>query len=258
VLTVAAVLLPASAASAAGEWPLRGYWPLLEGRGQKIYDISGQGHHGTLGKTSKPDARDAQWIRGLLGIGSALRLDGDDFIKISETAGLRPQRMTVEAWVRAPESPGQFKYVVAKGGESCWSGSFGLYSSINGGMAFYVYDGKKWWRSPQVSQAIWDNKWHHVAGTYDGQKVHLYVDGMEIGTGTAFKGDVAYDLAVRELFIGAYRGACDLTFEGDVDEIRVWSAALPVAQIWGRIGAMLDMEPAAPLPQDASEWFNGG
>jgi hypothetical protein len=258
VVAAAAFLVSSSPASAAGEWPLRGYWPLLEGRGQKIYDISLQGHHGTLGKTSKPDARDAQWIRGLLGVGSALRLDGDDFIAVNETAGLRPKTMTVEAWVRAPKSPGQWKYVVAKGGDRCLSGSFGLYSSINGGMAFYVYDGRKWWRSPQVSQAIWDGNWHHVAGSYDGKKVRLFVDGMEIGTGTSFSGSVEYDLEHRQLYIGAYRGACDLTFEGDVDEIRVWSAALPVDTIWGRISSMLHLEPAAPLPEDASEWFNPG
>jgi hypothetical protein len=258
VMTAAAFLLSVPTASAAGEWPLRGYWPLLEGKGQRIYDISLQGHHGTLGRTNKVDGRDAQWIRGLLGIGSALRLDGDDFIEVDETSRLRPQKMTVEAWVRAPESPGQWKYVVAKGGDRCESGSFGLYSSINGGMAFYVYDGKKYWRSPQASQAIWDNQWHHVAGTYDGEKVHLYVDGREIGTGRSFSGTVEYDLPNRELYIGAYRGGCDLTFEGDVDEIRLWSAALPVSDIWDRISSMLDVEPAAPLPEDASEWFNAG
>ena len=257
-LVAAAFLLSAATASAAGEWPLRGYWPLLEGRGQKIYDISLNNHHGTLGKTNKADGRDAEWIRGLLGVGSALRLDGNDFIEVDETSGLRPQNMTVEAWVRAPDSPGQWKYVVAKGGDRCESGSFGLYSSVNGGMAFYVYDGKKYWRSPQVSQAIWDNEWHHVAGTYDGSKVRLFVDGKEIGNGTSFKGAVAYDLPNRELYIGAYRGGCDLTFKGDVDEIRLWSAALPVAKIWDRISSMLQFEPAAPLPEDASEWFNAG
>jgi hypothetical protein len=249
------VLLAAPATAAAAEWPLRGYWPLIEGRGQTIYDISGNGHHGRLGSTTGTDARDAEWIRGLLGVGHALRLDGNDFIAVQETASLRPQNMTMEAWVRAPKSPGQFKYVAVKGGDRCEAGSFGLYTSVNGGLAFYVYDGTKWWRSPQVSTAIWNNQWHHVAGTYDGKAVHLYVDGREIGTGRAFDGKVEYDLASRQLYIGAFRGACDLTFSGDVDEIRVWSAALPVSGIWDRISSLLHMEPAAPLPQDAGEWF---
>jgi Concanavalin A-like lectin/glucanases superfamily len=243
--------------AAASEWPLRGYWPLLEGRGQTIYDISGHGNHGKLGRTNDEDSRDAEWIRGLMGIGSALRLDGNDYVRVSETEGLRPQRVTLEAWVRAPRSPGQFRYVAVKGGDRCEAGSFGLYTSVNGGMAFYVYDGKKWWRSAQVSTAIWDNEWHHVAGTYDGKYVHLYVDGQEIGEPRAFTGQIEYDLEYRNLFMGAFRGACDLTFSGDVDEFRVWSAALPVASIWDRIRSMLHMEPAAPLPEDAREWFEG-
>ena len=47
----------------------------------------------------------------------------------------------------------------------------------NGGIAFYVYDGKKWYRSPRPAPKVWDGKWHHIAGTYDGKKVHLFVDG---------------------------------------------------------------------------------
>jgi hypothetical protein len=251
-----AVLIHTSPA-AASEWPLRGYWPLLEGEGQTISDISGHGHHGKLGRTNGPDGRDAEWIRGLMGVGSALRMDGNDYIRVPETENLRPRRVTVEAWVRAPQSPGQFKYVAVKGGDRCEAGSFGLYTSVNGGMAFYVYDGRKWWRSPQVSTAIWDNTWHHVAGTYDGEAVHLYVDGREIGEPPAFAGQIEHDLEHRNLFMGAYRGACDLTFTGDVDEIRVWSAALRVASIWDRIRSMLHTEPAAPLPEDAREWFEG-
>lgn len=251
------VLAGAAPASAASEWPLQGYWPLLEGRGQTIYDISGRGNHGRLGSTKAPDYRDAEWIKGLLGIGTALRLDGNDFVAIPDAATLRPQRVTVEAWVRAPKSPGQHKYVFAKGGDRCEASSFGLYSSINGGMAFYVYDGRKWWRSPMVSTAIWDNKWHHVAGTYDGKAVHLYVDGWEIGKGRAFEGTIEYDLPNKQAYVGAYRGLCDLTFSGDVDEIRLWSAALPVSGIWSRITSMLHAEPAAPLPEEAREWYEG-
>ena len=255
----AAILITApSAGAAAFEWPLQGYWPLLEGRGQTIYDISGRGNHGRLGTTTKPDASDAEWVKGLLGVGSALRLDGNDFIAMPDTASLRPQRVTIEAWVRAPKSPGTHKYVFAKGGDRCEASSFGLYTSVNGGMAFYVYDGKKWWRSPMVSTAIWDGNWHHVAGTYDGTAVRLFVDGWQIGTGRAFDGTISYDLPTKVAYIGAYRGKCDLTFSGDVDEIRLWNAALPVDSIWTRITSMLHAEPAAPLPEEAREWFDAG
>ena len=253
-----AVASPARAGTTA-EWPLQGYWPLFEGTGQLVMDISLRGNHGKLGRLTAADARDPEWIRGLFGVGKALRLDGNDYAVMPDTASLRPQTVTVEAWVRAPRSPGQFKYIFAKGGDRCVAGSFGLYTSINGGLAFYVYDGRAWWRSPMVGAGLWDDKWHHVAGSYDGKAVRLTVDGHEIGSGIPFSGRIAYDLAYSSAYIGAFRGACDLTFKGDVDEVRLWSAALPVDAIWDRISEFLDREPTAPgLPEDASAWYSGG
>lgn len=34
-------------------------------------------------------------------------------------------------------------------------------------------------------------------------------------------------------------------------------AALPLESIWTRITLMLHAEPAAPLPEDARDWFEG-
>jgi hypothetical protein len=258
-LTALALLLATAAPAAAWEWPLRGYWPMSEGKGQTVRDWSGNGNHGTLGRTGGSDGRDAEWIRGLLGIGSALRLDGDDYVVMPDTDALRPKRVTVEAWVRAPRSPGMFKYVLAKGGDRCEAGSFGLYSSNNGGLAFYVYDGKRFWRSPMQGQRIWDGGWHHVAGVYDGKAVRLYVDGRQVGDGTPFSGAIAYDLPHRELYIGAYRGACDLTFEGDVDEVRLWNADLSIGALWNQISGSLNLEPTVPsLPDAAGSWYDAG
>jgi Concanavalin A-like lectin/glucanases superfamily len=252
-------LFLAAAPAFAWEWPLRGYWPLHEGAGQAIHDISGNRNDGRLGRTSGRDGRDAEWIRGLFGIGTALRMDGDDYVAIPDTSSLRPDKVTVEAWVRAPRSPGQFKYVMVKGGDKCEAGSFGLYTSNNGGMAFYVYDGQRWWRSPMESPSMWDGGWHHVAGSYDGRKVRLFVDGRQVGDGTPFGGDIEYDLEHRNLFLGAYRGGCDLTFEGDIDELRVWTADLSIGSLWDQISGSLNREPAAPsLPDAARSWYDAG
>jgi hypothetical protein len=257
-LSVAALLVGATPA-AAFEWPLRAYWPLYEGGGQAIHDISGSGNTGRLGRTRAPDGRDAEWVRGLFGVGHALRLDGDDFVAVPDTASLRPARVTVEAWVRAPKSPGPFKYVLVKGGDRCEAASFALYTSSNGGMAFYVYDGTRWWRSPMAGTGIWNNGWHHVAGSYDGRAVRLFVDGRQVGTGTPYSGAIEYDLEHRNLYIGAYRGACDLTFEGDVDEVRIWTADLSITSLWSEITGGLALEPAAPaLPDAALGWYQAG
>lgn len=254
-LTIAVALL--ALPSAAGASALAGYWPMYEGKGQVVHDISGNHNDGRLGSSRSTDGRDADWVTGLYGVGDALRFDGNDYISIPDAKSLHPQRLTVEAWAKRDGSPGQFKYIVSKGGDGCEAASYGLYSSYNGGIAFYVYDGKKWYRSPSGSPAIWDGKWHHIAGTYDGNKVRLFVDGSEVGTGTPFSGAIKYDTPIGEGAIGSYRGSCKLTLSGSVDEVRIWTAALPISQIWNLIRTGLGREPAAPLPADARAWRMG-
>ena len=105
--------------------PLAGYWPMYEGKGQVVHDISGNGNHGRLGSSNSTDGRDADWVRGLWGIGTALQFDGNDYIAIPDDTSLHQQRLTVEAWTRRNGSPGQWKYLVAKGGDGCEAASYG-------------------------------------------------------------------------------------------------------------------------------------
>jgi hypothetical protein len=42
-----------------------------------------------------------------------------------------------------------------------------------------------------------------------------------------------------------------------VDEVRIWTAALPIGQIWSLINGGFGREPAAPLPAAAGLWKRG-
>src|SRR4051812_23910847 len=123
VVVLACLALPAGA-SAADSWPLVGWWPLDEGRGQTAYDWSGNGNHGQLGSTAGVDANDPSWIRGRWW-GSALSFSGDDFIRIRSSKALEPQQMTVSLWFRGNGSPGSYKYLIAKGSDACTATSYG-------------------------------------------------------------------------------------------------------------------------------------
>lgn len=235
---LAALLIP-STASAAGDFPLRGWWPLNEGKGQTIRDWSGKGNDGYLGSTPQADSHDPSWTKGIF-LGSALNFGGDDYVTIRDDASLEPQTLTVSAWVKSATPPGPFTYIVAKGAQDCTAASYALHTSWHGGIQFYVWNGTAQLTSAWHDASIWDGRWHHVAGTYDGRFTKLFVDGQDMGEGSVVTDSINYNTNPNgNGIIGAYLGTCDLMFTGDIDEVHVWSQALPVSEIWARWRVLL-------------------
>jgi hypothetical protein len=215
-----------------------------EGSGQTVRDWSGRGNNGMLGSTAAVDSNDPSWIKGVF-LGSALRFGGDDFVTIPGGSALEPAKLTVAAWVRGDTTPGPFRYVLSKGSVACLASSYGLYTGDGGGLAFYIAGGPTdIFVSPGTPAAsVWDGKWHHVAGTFDGQTVRLFLDGNQIGTGTAAPTTIDYSLGSSGGQIGNYPGSCPdaLTLKGDVDGVQVWSQALPVNTIWASLKSLVTL-----------------
>jgi hypothetical protein len=243
-LAVAAISLAIPAAANAGSFgfPLEGWWPLNEGAGQTVRDWSGNSNHGFLGTSNVVDDADPAWTDGVLW-GSALRFYGDDRVTIPASENLRPQRLTVSAWVRYKQSefgsatPGIFKYPISMGGNGCDVSSYGMVTGVGEGLQFYIASNGQYIVTPESSTALWDGNWHHVAGTFDGAKVRLYVDGKQVGTGTSVPTGtkIDYSFATQGGAIGGYAGECTsryLDLRGDVDGVQVWSTAMPVDTIW--------------------------
>jgi hypothetical protein len=151
-------------------------WLLDEGQGHLARDAS---NHGLTGQLGAPP-NDPQWISGKLGT-AALRFGGDDFVEVASSALLESPTISAEAWVRSSE-PGFLAYILSKGAKECVAASYGLYTGSSGGLFFYIFDGASFILSPDGGRAVWDGNWHHVAGTFDGHTVRLYVDGTEVGS----------------------------------------------------------------------------
>jgi len=79
-----------------------------------------------------------------------------------------------------------------------------------------------------------EGKWHNAAGTWDGSVSRLFIDGKEVENGTVGTTPPEYGTPSGTTTIGAYVGTCDLALTGDLDEVSIWSKALPVADIWKR------------------------
>jgi hypothetical protein len=231
-------------------------WQFDEGAGQVVDDGVAHGHDGVLGTSQDPEDADPAWIPGHDG-GSALHFDGDAFVTVPDTPALEPAHPSVEAWVRSDGSPGEWRYIVAKGAVECDRSAYGLYSGPGGGMAFYVSDATHYVRSPEAPpDAVWDGAWHHVVGTYDGQRVRVAIDGAEVGDGSATTLQISYGTGSKGVYIGNYRGSCDRPFAGDIDGVRIFgddavATGPPIAPV-PRPGV-----PAAPGSNTVTESADG-
>lgn len=240
VATAAALIVP-NAASAA-DFPLRAWWPLAEGSGQTVRDWSLRGHNGYLGRTPQADTNDPTWIKGgIFGLGSALRFDGvDDFVTVPDSADFKTPKVTVSLWFRGTGSPGQFKYLFARGGQDCTAASYALQTYFNGGLVFTIWNQYSTRISGAVDPSIWDGKWHHAAGTYDGTTPRLYIDGKLVPGSVSNDDDIDYNGPVGDTILGGYHAGCDLLMKGDLDQVMVFSDALPVDSIYNRVSAIFN------------------
>ena len=156
------------------------------------------------------------------------------YVQVLNSASLQPGAVTVAAWVNHAGNPGGNKYIVSKGAKGCEAASYALYSGEPGlNLRFYVFDGSTFVESPDGGAGVWDGNWHFVVGTYDGAAVRLYVDGVEVGSGTPTSIPINYFLPDdSNFYIGAYRSpACNLAFLGGIDEVQLYSRALSAAEI---------------------------
>lgn len=231
-----------SAAPASAAPNLLARWTLDEGAGQVAGDASGHGSTGQLGASAAPDGADPAWIPGHDG-GGALAFDGTSYVTVPDTGRLEPQQISVDAWVQRDGSPGQWRYVLSKGSLQCDRSAYGLYSGFGGGMAFYVSSQAQYTISPEVPAAIvWDGAWHHVIGSYDDDSVRLWIDGSQVGTGTPVSTAIAYTNGGKGIYIGTYRGSCNLGFHGAIDDVAVWDGRPAEAAA----GPVIDPVPDTP------------
>jgi hypothetical protein len=238
-----------------------GQWRFDEGGGQTAVDDGPYALDGRLGPTDDVDVRDPARIPGLSG--GALRFGGGSLVRLPSSPELEPGTMTLEAVVRADASPGQFRYVVAHGAQGCLAGSYGMYTGAHGGIAFYVFDGNRFYVTAEVApKDVWNGAWHHVGATFDGQALRLFLDGHPVGDALRAPVSIAYELTSNDHYFGIYQGTCALPFTGDVDLIRSWRGPLAPDHLADLATAALtppapDDPPPATVPTATAQQSQG-
>lgn len=182
--------------------------------------------------------------------GTSLHFDGvDDYASVPDNNTLDiANAITVEAWVYPTKNSG-IQNVLSKSStgpnnsyifprtDDGWQNFVG-YLSLNGGWQTISY------AYPSL------NTWHHLALTYDGSIIKLYLDGVLVNSRAA-TGTI--DANTNVLALGNQTGFGEF-YGGRVDELRLWNVARTQAQI----AASKDVEIAAQANLIAYYKFNEG
>ena len=150
----------------------------------------------------------------------ALALGTGKHVSITNDASLMlTGPLTLEGWMKIDQLDGYIHSIVGfsdseqRGYKLAWDNRNG-----RNDIWFCVNDG----REPQVyntllaSYAFETDQWYHIAATYDGTLMRVYVDGQLIGTRTSLSEPGAYDSS--SIYIGRWY---DFWFPGQLDEIRI-------------------------------------
>jgi hypothetical protein len=196
------------------------WWPLDESSGQTTTDIVGP-NDGTLGFTAAVESTDPVQSVGF--VGNALSFDGiDDTVShaLDPSLDIRDE-ITLDAWIFPTRVKTQ--HVIRKG-TFARVRPYGL--SLSGTNDFIFTMTAPFLQARSSGYPI--DTWTHMAGTYDGNTMKLYVDGVLVDT-VSRSGPI--DVLQSSLLIGTRLSIPSSTFQGLIDEVEVFDRALSESEI---------------------------
>jgi len=209
---------------------LIGFWPMWEGAGRAVADISGLGNHATM-VGMEPPSRTSSWVGGCFG--SALRFDGSDGLLLPLLS--MPDAWSVSMYVCFPAAPsgaslfGEFaettadtkNYIQAASGSSLLLDQF----SPSGGSAV-------------ISTTLPLNTWVHIVAVQTAANARsIWLNNSHVATSTeTYTGAAPTKAAIGVRYNS---GTPTQYLNGLISHVKVWGRAITREERW--------LEQAAPF-----------
>ena len=235
ILPVVAILITANAGAAVTDDGLAAHWLFDKNhiQGQEIRDNAGE----STGAITGPVVLQAD------NHPEAILLDRDrhriDFPYAVDSPSLPSEAITVETWISVERTAEWCNIISAIGGERGWALGF-RQSSFSFGVATKDKQGKEGKITyVRARPSLQWGKWTHVAGTFDGATVKVYVDGRLEKSADVPPGKINYPSK------GAYTIGVNgsFYFRGLLHEARVYNRALSNAEIQANFEAKQGLFP---------------
>lgn len=158
----------------------------------------------------------------------SLSFDGiNDMITVPRTASLDiPNTITLESWIYPTNGTRLVQDVMSKSTQALNNGFiFPRTDDAWASFVFYLHINGEWQKLASPYPAL--NEWHHVAATYDGFYMRIYLDGV-VKASKQVVGNI--DQNTNDLYLGQQPGFTEY-FSGKMEELRVWNRALNQCEI---------------------------
>ena len=193
-------------------------WHFNASSGTNVADAKGS-NTGTLAY----GAGGPYWTTGKFGNG--LYLDGsDDQVTITETTPLNMGQITIEAWARFDALTSMAPLFNRRTAGNV--GGVTLELGASNDLNFFAYISGAWRVVNSGANTLSIGPWYHLAATYDGSAMRLYINGVQAGA-TAIVG------AINNPASPAVKIGQNISFgtllKGTVDEVAIYNTALPAA-----------------------------
>ena len=202
-----------------------------EGSGSTVADVSGNNNTGTISGATWTTA--GRFGGALLFNGTNAVVTVPNAVSLQLTTG-----MTLEAWVYPTVTPTGWRAVIDKNVDRYYlmaSSTPNNRPSVGG-----TWTGGK--TNLAAPTALPINTWTHLATTFDGATVRLFVNGTQVAS-RAEPTPLTSSTATLQIGGNAYS---DEFFAGRIDEVRIYNRALTVGEIQSDLANPLGAAP--PLP----------
>ena len=210
--------------SAIGREDLVAHFPLDEPDGDAVVDLVDATRRGTIhGRVARGPGR----------LGGSLEFDGDTYVAAGQVGAFEgDEKISLAAWIRPTSiSP---TTVLSKMDDANAYRGYDLILEEGKVCAHFIHRWPELGFHVKTLDPVSLGEWQHVVATYDGSRrgsgVTIYVDGeeqlCEITTDNPLEGTLQTD---KPFHIGSRQNS--LSFEGRIDDVRIYAAELTADQV---------------------------